>query len=84
MILGDFGPFLGRSGVTLGSPRDDFGIVLASSWAGVGVVLTILTPFWALFGLFLDHFRVDPRSLCGHSGSFWHRFAETHFFLPPR
>ena len=29
-FLGDFGPFWGRSGVILGSPRDHFGIVLVS------------------------------------------------------
>ena len=45
-ILGDFGPFLGRSGVTLGSLRDHFGIVLASFWGRFGIVLT---PFWAFF-----------------------------------
>ena len=32
VIWGDFGPFLGRSGVTLGLLRDPFGIVLASFW----------------------------------------------------
>ena len=37
---GDFGPFLGRSRVILGSLRDHFGIVLASFWGRFGVVLT--------------------------------------------
>ena len=37
---GDFGPFLGRSRVILGSLRDHFGIVWASFWGRFGVVLT--------------------------------------------
>ena len=48
-FLYDFGPFLGRSGVTLGSIRDHFGIVLVS-------FSTPFEAFWALFGLFLEHF----------------------------
>ena len=34
---GDFGPFFGRSGLILGSLRDDFGIVLAGRF-GVDLV----------------------------------------------
>ena len=53
---GDFGPFSGRSGVTLGSLSDHFGIVLASFWGCFDVVLThveaFLGPFWTLFGPF--------------------------------
>ena len=53
---GDFGPFSGRSGVTLESLRDHFGIGLTSFW----VVLVsfwphfeaFLGPFWAIFGPF--------------------------------
>ena len=67
-FLGDFGPFLGWSGITLGSLRDDFGIILAR----FGVVLI---PFWGLFlsifGLFfgpfwgiLAQFWPFPRSFC--------------------
>ena len=43
---GDFGPFVGRSGVILGSLQDDFGIVLAS----------LCGPFWCRFDPIWDHF----------------------------
>ena len=48
---GDFGPFLGRPGVSLGSLSDHFGIGLASFW---GRFDSILTPFLGLsfFGPF--------------------------------
>ena len=60
---GDFGPYLGQSSVTLGSPRDHFGTVLASFWCRFGVVLRPLGalfgingPFWSHFSPFLGHF----------------------------
>ena len=46
---GDFGLFLGRSGVIFGSLWDHVGIILASFWGRVGVVLR---SFGALFGPF--------------------------------
>ena len=69
---GDFGPCLGRSGVTLGSLRDHFGIVLASFWGRFGVVLT---PFWGLFGLFLGYFWTIFGPFLAYF--FWHVYG--HF-----
>ena len=56
--LGDFGPLLGRSGVTLRSLRDHYGIVLASFWGRFGVVFD---PF----GWFLGLFRPKPVIVLG-------------------
>ena len=41
-IGADFRPFLGRSGVILGSLSDHFGMVFASFWVRFGI---LLTPF---------------------------------------
>ena len=60
-FVGDFGPFLGRSRVTLGSLRDHFGIVLASFWAHFGVVLVSSRPH---FEPVLSPFLVILKSLC--------------------
>ena len=49
-FLGDFGQFLGRSGVILVSLSDHFGIVLASFGA-------CLASFWPHFEAFLGHFN---------------------------
>ena len=56
---------MGRSGVTLGSLRDHFGIVLASFWGRFGVVLTILRSCWTVFGAILARFGPFLRSFCG-------------------
>ena len=51
--MGDFGPFLGRSGVILRSLRDHFGIVLASFWGCLGIVLKSFLCVFGPFGAFL-------------------------------
>ena len=56
-----FGPFWGRSGVTLGSLGDNFGIGLASFW---GRFDPILRPFWVLFRTSAEYF--SPFSRLGH------------------
>ena len=57
---GDFGPFLGRSGVTLGWLRDHFGIVLASFLSSFRHRFELLSgPFWCVcdaYGRFLGDF----------------------------
>ena len=50
IIFGDFGPFFGRFGVTLGSLWDDFGIVLGLFW---GCLDNVLALFSGLFGVLL-------------------------------
>ena len=47
-FVDDFGPFLGRSKVTLVSLMDHFGLILASFWHHFGL---ILGSFWC---------RLDP------------------------
>ena len=62
---GDFGPFLGQSGIILDSLWDHFGIVLASCWGRFFVGLTHFEAFWAFGGgLFLDRFGPFLRSFC--------------------
>ena len=74
---GDFGPFLGRSVITLRSLRDHVGIVLASFWGRFGVVFRyFVTLFRGLlgvrFGLFFDHFW----AISAHSWPFLRSFCD--------
>ena len=66
VILGDFGPFLGRFGVTLGSLWGHFRIVLISFRGRFELAFDlILGSFWAVFlGRFLALW-VFVRSFCG-------------------
>ena len=70
---GDFGPFLGRSGVTLGSLRDHFGIVLGSFWCRFDPILSLFGAFLTLLGGFLGLFR--PKTC--HFGGLGQKCIET-------
>ena len=81
---GDFGPFLGRFVVILGSLWDQFGIVLASCW-GVFVSFShrfgnVLGPFWCVFESFgrcLGVFRPKTVILRGFRQKKEKKYVET-------
>ena len=59
---GDFGPFLGRSGIILASFWHHLGVALVSFWPHLEA---FVGPFWTIFGPFTLIFRPFLRSLCG-------------------